>query len=130
MAASKLKIFRELNDFTQQHVADVLGITQNTYSRLEHNPSKITAEQAEKLSELYKITVSDLLTNDAPIIFSNTNSTIDKNGYFSSNYEFQKDSFEREIQSLKEGFAREIRNLKEEVDYLREQNKQLISKLK
>lgn len=129
MGASKLKIFRELNDYTQQHVADVLGITQNTYSRLEHNPAKLTAEQAGKLSELYNISVPDLLSNETPIIFSNSNSTIDKNGFFSSNYEFQKDSLEREIQSLKEAFSREVRNLKEEVEYLREQNKQLLALL-
>jgi transcriptional regulator with XRE-family HTH domain len=55
MATSTLKILREVNNYTQEFVAeDILGISQNTYSRLEQNPNKITAEQAQKLSELYK----------------------------------------------------------------------------
>ncbi len=130
MGNSKLKIFRELNNYTQQYVADILGINQNTYSRLEHNPTKLTAEQAEKLSELYDIGIADLLSNDSAIIFSNTNSTIDKNGYFAGSYEAQKESFEREIQTIKEVLGREIKSLKEEIEYLRLQNSQLIELLK
>lgn len=130
MGNSKLKIFRELNNYTQQYVADVLGINQNTYSRLEHNPTKLTVEQAGKLSELYDIDIADLLSNDTTVIFSNTNSTIDKNGYFAGGYEVQKESLEREIQTIKEVLGREIKSLKEEIEYLRSQNSHLIELLK
>ncbi len=40
MATSTLKILREVNDYTQDFVAeDILGISQATYARLEVNPS-------------------------------------------------------------------------------------------
>jgi transcriptional regulator with XRE-family HTH domain len=69
MATSTLKILREVNDYTQEFVAeDVLGISQNTYSRLEANPSKITAEQAQKLSNLYNVSIANLLSEATPVI--------------------------------------------------------------
>jgi transcriptional regulator with XRE-family HTH domain len=69
MAARTLRILREVNNYTQAFVAeDILGISQNTYSRLEQNPNKITAEQAQKLSELYQVSIANLLSEVTPII--------------------------------------------------------------
>lgn len=69
MATSTLKILRELNDYTQEFVAeDVLGISQTTYARLEQSPSKITAEQAQKLADLYNVSLANLLSEATPII--------------------------------------------------------------
>ena len=69
MATSTLKILREVNDYTQDFVAeDILGISQPTYARLEQNPSKITAEQAQKLSDLYKVSIANLLSEATPVI--------------------------------------------------------------
>ena len=64
-----LKLLRELNDYTQDFVAEeVLGISQNTYSRLEREPSRLSAEQAQKLSELYKVGIATLLSEATPIV--------------------------------------------------------------
>jgi transcriptional regulator with XRE-family HTH domain len=69
MATSTLKILREVNDYTQEFVAeDVLSISQTTYARLEQDPSKITAEQAQKLADLYKVSIANLLSEATPII--------------------------------------------------------------
>jgi transcriptional regulator with XRE-family HTH domain len=74
MATSTLKILREVNDYTQEFVAeDVLGVSQTTYARLEQNPSKITAEQAQKLSDLYKVSIANLLSESTPVITFNSN---------------------------------------------------------
>ncbi len=69
MPTSTLKILREINDYKQDFVAeDILGISQTTYARLEQNPSKITAEQAQKLSDLYKVSIANLLSEATPVI--------------------------------------------------------------
>ena len=91
MATSTLKILREVNDYTQEFVAeDILGISQTTYARLEQNPSKITAEQAQKLSDLYKISIANLLSEATPVITfkqitNSTNTNCANGGYFQSN---------------------------------------------
>ncbi|MFC4233355.1 helix-turn-helix domain-containing protein [Parasediminibacterium paludis] len=88
MATSTLKILREVNDYSQDFVAeDILGISQPTYARLEQNPSKITAEQAQKLSDLYKVSIANLLSESTPVItFKQVNENNNSNnGYFGEN---------------------------------------------
>jgi len=66
---STLKLLREVNNYTQAFVAEtILGMSQNTYSRLEASPGKLTAEQAQKLCEFYKVSMSDLLSEVQPVI--------------------------------------------------------------
>ncbi len=87
MATSTLKILREVNDYTQEFVAeDILGISQNTYSRLEQNPSKITAEQAQKLADLYKVSIGTLLSEATPVLtFRENTISTSANGYIQNN---------------------------------------------
>lgn len=121
---SKLKIFRELNNLTQKYVGEeVLGISQNTYSRLEQNPRKITKEQAEKLAELYNITIEQLLSNDAPIV-SFHNNTIDK-AFIQNYYETQKEL----IDALIKEKDSQIEFLKIELDKARTDILNLMSKI-
>jgi transcriptional regulator with XRE-family HTH domain len=80
-----------------------LGISQNTYSRLEQNPNKITAEQAQKLSDLYKVSIANLLSEATPVITFKenaiTNNSNSANGY---NQGTTIQSNEKEAQALKE----------------------------
>jgi transcriptional regulator with XRE-family HTH domain len=49
----KIKFIRELNNFTQAHVADLLGISQSTYSKWEKNEVNLTLTQIQKIAEIY-----------------------------------------------------------------------------
>jgi transcriptional regulator with XRE-family HTH domain len=117
MATSTIKILREVNNYTQEFVAeDILGISQNTYSRLEQNPNKITAEQAQKLSELYQVSIANLLSEATPVITfkENTvsNNTNAVNGYIQNN--------------TNQNTQNELSIIREELEYLRKQNLELL----
>lgn len=116
MATSTLKILREVNNYTQEFVAeDILGISQNTYSRLEQNPNKITAEQAQKLSELYKVSIANLLSEASPVLtFKDNTISTSANGYIQNN-------------TIHSDTA--VKLLKEEIEYLRKQNHDLLKLL-
>lgn len=114
---SNLKVLREINNYSQEYVASKIGVDQGTYSKLERNPKIIKAEQAEKLAELYDVSLADILSGGVSISFSNN--TIDKGGI---NNFYEEKSVDKIVAS-KDG---EIKTLKEEVEYLREQNKQLL----
>lgn len=121
MATSTLKILRELNDYTQEYVAeDVLGISQTTYARLEQSPSKITAEQAQKLADLYNVSLANLLSEATPIItFKESvkeNTQSGTNG-FSQNQNVQFDEATRKI-------------LQEQNEFLIKQNIELMELVK
>lgn len=105
MATSTLKILRELNDYTQEYIAeDILGISVTTYGRLEQDPSNIKAAHAQKLCELYKVSLANLLSEATPIITFQPQSIADKNkgsaaGYQSTN---TNNFHEGEVKALRE----------------------------
>lgn len=59
--ASKIKLLREVHNYTQEYVADVLEISQNTYSLIEKGETKLTVDRLEKLARLYRMDVVDLI---------------------------------------------------------------------
>lgn len=118
---SKLKVLREVNNYTQEFVAETLGVDQSTYSKIERNPKNLKVEQAEKLAKLYDVDVSDIMSSDITISFSHN--TIDK-GFIQNHFE-QKGMFDQVVQAKNE----EIKILMEQVDHLKKQNDQLLKML-
>jgi len=119
---SKLKILREVNNYTQEFVAEALGLDQSTYSKLERNPKSLKADQAEKLASLYDVDIADILSAEVSISFSH--STFSEKGYV-HNYFEQKEMVEKIILSKDD----EIKTLKEQIDHLKSQNEKLLKML-
>lgn len=118
---SKLKVLREVNNYTQEFVAETLGVDQSTYSKIERNPKNLKAEQAEKLAKLYDVDVSDIISSDITISFSHN--TIDK-GFIQNHFE-QREMVDKAFAAKDE----ELKTLREQVEYLRKQNDQLLKML-
>ena len=59
---TRIRALREDNDYTQQFVADKIGITQRKYSYIETGTRKCTAEILVALSHLYNVSVDYLLS--------------------------------------------------------------------
>lgn len=58
---NRIKDLREDHDYTQQQVADALGITQRKYSYLETGIQPWTAELLVRLSRFYQVNIDYLL---------------------------------------------------------------------
>ena len=56
----KLVEARKQARYTQQHVADHLGISRPTYAKLEADPGLITLDDAKKLSQFFDVSLSDI----------------------------------------------------------------------
>jgi transcriptional regulator with XRE-family HTH domain len=73
MNGQKLRVFREFRNYSQEYIADKLGITQNAYSRIENNQTKMTAERLRQLACILNIPPLELLSDKEPVIhFSET----------------------------------------------------------
>lgn len=73
--SNKIKLLREVHNYTQEYVAGVLDISQNTYSLLEKGETKLTIDRLDKLAQLYKMDVVDLIqSNDQTYINTITHS--------------------------------------------------------
>ena len=58
---NRLKDLREDHDYTQQQVADAIGITQRKYSYIETGVQQLTAEVLVSLARFYAVSVDYLL---------------------------------------------------------------------
>lgn len=58
---NRIRALREDHDYTQQYVADKIGITQRKYSYIETGTQQLTAEVLVPLSRLYNVSIDYLL---------------------------------------------------------------------
>ncbi|MBD8974770.1 MAG: XRE family transcriptional regulator [Clostridiales bacterium] len=61
MIYKNLKSIREDNDIKQREIAQVLNVSQNTYSQYETGIIAITAEVLIKLADYYNVSIDYLL---------------------------------------------------------------------
>ena len=57
----RLKVLREENKYTQQYVAEILNIRQNTYSQYENEKREIPIRALIVLAKLYDVSVDYIL---------------------------------------------------------------------
>jgi len=58
---SKLKIFRKQNNFTQEEIAEKLGVSRQAIAKWEKGESQPDVESCVKLADLYGVTLDMLL---------------------------------------------------------------------
>jgi transcriptional regulator with XRE-family HTH domain len=73
--ASKIRLLREVHNYTQEYVANILDISQNTYSSIERGETKLTLVRLEKLANIYRMDLVDLIQmNEQTLIHTITHS--------------------------------------------------------
>lgn len=61
MVFPNVRALREDRDLRQREVAEVLNVSQNTYSQYENGVIELTAENLVKLADFYDVSVDYLL---------------------------------------------------------------------
>lgn len=61
MVFPNIRNLREDNDYKQKELAEVLNVSQNTYSQYENGVIELTAENLIKLADFYDVSVDYLL---------------------------------------------------------------------
>lgn len=107
---AKIRKTRELKGYSQECMATSLGITQNSYSKLENQKTKLSLERISSISKILEIDPLDLITSDENLVFNKCSSSGKMNTI--NNY-FSKE--------LKEQYENQIIHLKEEITFLRTQ---------
>ena len=106
----KTKEIRLLRGFSQQYMADKMGISQMAYSKIENNITQLNWEKLNSISEILSINIWDLIDNEKNLDKSN----------------FNDKSPGEVVLLLKQLFGKheyQINSLKEEVKFLREKLK-------
>lgn len=140
LVGKKLRILREIHNYTQEYVAEQLNLKQKAYSNLETGEVSINLEKCDQLAKLYKMTPVDLLaylhSTEKFIIQHNTgnkgNTTAGNsvtqgeiNIHNHGLAEKEKALYEKELTLLKT----QIHLLEQETNLLKQQNKILEEQL-
>ncbi|MCK4661424.1 MAG: helix-turn-helix transcriptional regulator [Bacteroidales bacterium] len=107
--STKIKKVRELKGYSQEYMADQMGITQAAYSKIENNEKNINFEKLTTIAKVLDIEPLKLLNFDEQQVFNNC-----KNGNFGNNGIYNAYS-EKERQLYEE----RIKHLEKEVEFLR-----------
>ena len=70
LIGANLKLFREAASYTQNHVAQFLGIDRGAYANYESGTREMPYDLMEKICELYGISLSSLFEEDPAVIAS------------------------------------------------------------
>jgi len=106
----KLKRARINKNFTQEYLAEVLNVSQKTYSNFENDKSKPAFGQVEDIANVLEMSVLDFLSGDN-VTINSTNG--DHSGFIYQNQFPEKlvEQYEERIKELKE----QVQELKEEL---------------
>jgi transcriptional regulator with XRE-family HTH domain len=75
---TKLKKLRSKTKYSQQNIADLLGVDKNTYANWENELNDIKSEHIPKLAEIFDIEIQDLFHDRPSKIQINFNKQVNK----------------------------------------------------
>jgi transcriptional regulator with XRE-family HTH domain len=97
---TRIKRFREMKNLTQEHIAEKLGISQNSYSRIENEIVKISTDRLKEIAGLLDVPAEYLLNTEAPVYNFSNNASIRCAGQFENIYDNQKELLNKTIEVL------------------------------
>lgn len=112
----KIRNLRTLKGLTQENMAHALGLSLTAYGDIERDQKNISLDRLEKIAEILKVSVTDILTFGEKIanFFDQCNGTSVSTGQFGgSNVQNNYDA--REIQHHLEKARLEIEKLKMQI---------------
>lgn len=80
----KIKNMRELKNFTQEYMAEKLGITQAAYSKMENGTNKISYAKITEISKIFGVKPEELLAFDSQKFFNSFNNVKGDHNHYGS----------------------------------------------
>lgn len=70
LLGSRIKTLRNVKNYTQEQIADQIGISRQKYARIENGANSITLDILSKISAVLDVTVGDItkVLDEAPTI--------------------------------------------------------------
>lgn len=70
---NKIKNIRELRNYTQQYMADQLGITQAGYSKIEKGKTSVSYAKLQQISIILEVSTEDIINFNSQTYIKNLN---------------------------------------------------------
>lgn len=111
---TRIRMIREARNYTQEHMAEVLKISQRAYSSLENGQTQLTVDRLFEVAEALQVNIGEIVGYENQFVYNNNfnnNATQNK-----GNLVFNSDNF-REQRAL---YERIIKQKDTEIAFLRE----------
>ncbi len=124
-SCEKIKIMREMNQWTQEEVAEKLGMSTTGYAKIERGQTNISVEKLKQIAAIFNVNVSQLLDDTEKfVLFTNVDNQSNYHNYFGSNEKLTSEitKLQLEIQLKDQLLAQqsnEIVTLKEMIEILK-----------
>ena len=137
MLAKKIKKKRREQGYSQDHMADQLGITPSAYGKIERGETRIDVDRLKQIVEVLQLDIMDLLDENNIVVTQSGDSTNGDNG-IAINPSYQKDKtqakvwhqmlehLKEEITVIRQEKEQRLEHLKEEITVLRQEKEQLL----
>jgi transcriptional regulator with XRE-family HTH domain len=102
---NKIKQIRELKNFTQEYVAQQLGLSTRAYSKIETGETQLTINRLNEISAILEVQPMEVLGFDDKKVFNFYNSSDINNVKNMNMPEKLIQQYEETIQALKEQIA-------------------------
>jgi transcriptional regulator with XRE-family HTH domain len=118
----KIKHLRELRNYTQEHMAHCLGLTQRAYSSIENGKTQLTIERLREITQILNVSIGDVLELESKTTYNNSfnNHGTENKG----SLVFKQD----DVEELKSLYDRIIKGKDDEISFLRNQLELIHSK--
>jgi transcriptional regulator with XRE-family HTH domain len=97
----KIKKLRELKNLTQEHMAEVIRLSQSAYSRIELGDTEVTYSKLERISQELGMRPEEVIAFNESMVF-NVMHNQTGNGLVIQNSDIKRQLFEQQIALLKE----------------------------
>lgn len=113
----KIKVMREMNQLTQEEVAEQLGMSTTGYAKIERGQTNVSVEKLKQIAQVFNLNVAQLLDDDERfVICSIGDNHSNYSNYFGTN---EKLSLENEkLKQLLSAKESEIEALKKVIALL------------
>ena len=96
----RIKKIREYKNYTQQHMADKLELSQNAYCKIENGTTKLTTDRLEAIAGILDVPIESILAGDKQV-FNLENNNIERfYDYIENLHEENKELMEKQIEYL------------------------------
>jgi transcriptional regulator with XRE-family HTH domain len=114
---TNIKTIRETKNYSEEYMADKMGISQSTYNRKENGDGDFTLTELIKMADVLEVSVSKIIDMDLAKVINQYHNQDQAAGYIIENQTIMSD----------EGYKAALAQYEKEVEYLKQQNSDLLA---
>lgn len=112
LIGDKIKSIRELKNYTQEYIADQLGITQAGYSKIEKGKTSLSLDKLEQLALILDLSLENIINFESQKYFNHNSSSENEKVKNDTGLELVKRLYEDKIILLEKLLGHTDRELK------------------